>query len=182
MTRTHRSQSVGCAASWPTVGPVVPAPLALGVGRSLGRDGLARGGRGRRRSRPPRRCRASPAARDRAASARAGWCVIRTFASWALPIVLLFRRPSSATSTCSRSSSSSSQRASRCSSSHRGSGSGNSARWTLERPVAAGGPVIPRLLGGVRDDRGQQPGQVRRAAVASTNWAARRSGPAGASA
>ncbi len=140
-------------------GPVIPASLALGVRRSLGRDPFGRG-RGRRRSRPRRRCRASPAARGRAASRSGRLVVIRTLASWALPICLLFRRPSSATSTCSRSSSSSSQRASRFSSSHSGSGSGNSVRWTLGGLSGVAGPVIPRLLGRVRDDRGQQPGQV----------------------
>ena len=44
-TRTHRSHSVGCSAALADGGPIVPASLALGMRRMLGRDRLD-GGRG----------------------------------------------------------------------------------------------------------------------------------------
>ena len=83
-----------------------------------------------------------------------------TFASWALPIVLLFRRPSSAIKICSRSLSRSSQRASRLLVVPSRVRLREFGQVNAGRPRRGGGPVIPQLVRGVRDDRGQQPGQV----------------------
>ena len=47
----------------------------------------------------------------------------------------------------------------RSGSSQAGSGSGHSARWTLAGLPGRAGEEVPELLGRVRDDRGQQPGQ-----------------------
>ncbi len=101
----------------------------------------------------------SVASRSRSGSQRSGRAVaIRTRASWALPMTFSLRSPSSANSTCSRSASSSLQRASRLVVPP-GSASGNSARWTLDRGPSGRRPELPQLLGRVRDDRGEQPGQ-----------------------
>ena len=158
ITRT-RSQSVGCSASRPTVGPIVPAPSRTWR-RPIARPGRPRPPRrGRRRSRPPRRCRASPAARDSGSqrSGRAGRDpdpgLLGAADRLSLPQPLerdqhlLAERDQLVPAGVARLVV------------PPGVGLGELGQVDARPPFGAGGPVVPRLLGGVRDDRGEQPGQ-----------------------
>ncbi len=139
--------------------PIVPAPLALRIRRSLGRDDLDLG----RGVGDDLDLRDDAKRRQQAldpAPARSGWLVpIRTLASWALPICLAlpqtFERDQDLLAELEQLVPAGV------------AGLVVPPRvWLRElRQVNAGRPRtgragIPRLLGGVRDDRGQEPGQV----------------------
>ena len=85
--------------------------------------------------------------------------MIVTTASWRLPIVLLFRNAFQCDQASSREHRGGSPNARRVRRRPMRIGLGELGEVDAGRLARAGRHVIPRFLGGVRDDRGQDPGQ-----------------------